>query len=138
MQQILKAHVEEEFEAAHANGPEGHKCHVMHGHTWKAVIEWEYSVSDLDEFGWGVDFGAVKAIVKALDHQELGALLPQLTEGILAWSSVPARPIPPSAENIARYIYHRMREQFGRRVGYLVVRVYEGAGNMVGYMEVGS
>jgi 6-pyruvoyltetrahydropterin/6-carboxytetrahydropterin synthase len=109
------SHVEAEFSAAHHNGPEGHKCLTNHGHDWKAEVEFTYD--QLDEVGWGPDFGAVKAIIRELDHKDLNELF------------MPA--MRPSAENIARWLYEQFADRLGRMPTY--VKVQEAAGNWVIY-----
>jgi len=121
---VFRAHVEEEFEAAHANGPEGHKCRTMHGHTWLAEVEFEYPESMLDENGWGPDFGAIKAIIKPLDHNELNSHF--------------AGRFPPSAENLAKWLWNEAASVVGLtrgRAQNLVVRIHEGGGNFVEYRD---
>lgn len=108
------AHVEETFESAHANGPEGHKCREMHGHSWKAEIEFRYDSSQLDEYGWGPDFGRVKGLIRALDHRNLNDLFS----------------FPPSAENISRYLLNQTYNMFPDLL-WVRVTIHEGRGNMI-------
>ena len=112
---MFRAHVEATFESAHANGPEGHKCRVMHGHSWVAEIDWEYGEVRQDEYGWGPDFGAVKEIIRRLDHQNLNNVFD----------------FPPSAENIAKWMYQEFELNFGFRP--LFVKLHEGRGNTMVY-----
>lgn len=114
---MFRAHVEATFESAHANGPVGHKCHVMHGHSWLGEIEWEYDSDKQDEFGWGPDFGKVKELFRRLDHQDLNEFFV----------------FPPSAENIAQRIYKDFIAQFG--FAPLFVKLHEGRGNIMTYTE---
>ena len=114
---MFRAHVEETFEAAHANGPEGHKCHVMHGHSWRAELEWDYDETKQNEFGWGPDFGAVKGMVRKLDHQNLNELFS----------------FAPSAENIAQFLYNEFTSIFGMYPAK--VQLFEGRGNSITYWE---
>jgi len=114
---VFRAHIETTFESAHANGPEGHKCHVMHGHSWVAEIEWEYGPDQQDAYGWGPDFGAAKGIIRNLDHQNLNEVFE----------------FAPSAENIAKWMY----EEFERMFGFFpdFVRLHEGRGNTMTYSD---
>jgi 6-pyruvoyltetrahydropterin/6-carboxytetrahydropterin synthase len=118
-------HVEEDFSSAHANGPDGHKCNEMHGHDWLAVVEVTYD--KVDENGWGPDFGAIKGLIRPLDHQDLNKLFAAGTkfggeEGM-----------KPSAELIARWLYHQIWGVTGHRPDF--VEVHEGGANRITYRE---
>jgi len=110
-------HVEEEFSSAHANGPDGHKCNNMHGHDWLATVEVTYN--KLDENGWGPDFGLIKSFIKPLDHQNLNDYFAP-------------HGIKPSAEEIARWLYHQI---WGAGYKPDFVEVNEGGANSVVYTE---
>ena len=88
------------FEAAHLlpNVPEGHKCRRLHGHSYRARI---WVDGDVDpELGWVVDFADIKALCEPiraqLDHNYLNEI-----EGLEN----------PTAENIARWIWQRLKPQ---------------------------
>lgn len=63
------------FDSAHflPNVPDGHKCREMHGHTYHLTLYIEGTV--LDQEGWVLDFGDIKALMKpvldTLDHHFL-------------------------------------------------------------------
>lgn len=112
------SHVEETFESAHHNAPPDqpeHKCANVHGHSWRAEIELTYGA--LDEIGWGPDFGALKALIRSLDHRDLNEMFD----------------FPPSAENIARWLYRQTAEMTGIAPNF--VRVHEGRANSITYRE---
>lgn len=121
---MYRGHIEAKFEAAHKNGPPGHKCAGTldpeldyHGHSWFAEIEWEYDDDQLDEFGWGpMDFGKAKDLIRALDHHNLNLILDT-----------------PSAEVISKYLYTEFSTEFG--IAPLFVRLHEGAGNTMTYTD---
>jgi len=85
------------FEAAHhlsAVGPE-HKCHNMHGHSYRVDIHVSGPVDA--KAGWVIDFGVIKQIVKPildeLDHHNLDDIpgLENSTSELLAcwlWSRI--------------------------------------------------
>ena len=89
-----------EFSAAHNLRNFRGKCEALHGHNWK--VEVVLSGKDLDESGVVLDFAEVKAatgeIMSEIDHRYLNDL-PFFMEN------------NPSSENIARYIFHRLREK---------------------------
>ena len=89
-----------EFSAAHNLRNFRGKCEALHGHNWK--VEVVISGRDLDESGVVLDFAEVKAatgeIMSEIDHRYLNDL-PFFTEH------------NPSSENIARYIFQRLKEK---------------------------
>ncbi len=80
------------FEAAHwlPTFPEGHKCHRMHGHSFKVDVCVEGSVSESS--GYLLDYGAIRAatepIERDLDHRclnEIPGLENPTSEQIALW-----------------------------------------------------
>jgi 6-pyruvoyltetrahydropterin/6-carboxytetrahydropterin synthase len=116
-------HVEEDFSSAHHNGPPGHKCNETHGHDWKAIVEVTYF--EVNTIGWGPDFGAIKALIKPLDHKDLNVYF----DGTLGHYG----PFPPSAENIAQWLYQAVFDLIGTQPDF--VEVHEGGANRVTYRE---
>lgn len=86
------------FEAAHQlpNVPPGHKCGRMHGHSYRVHVV--LSGDPDPETGWIVDFDEIKAAwrkrVEHVDHSTLNEI-----RGLEN----------PTAENFARWIWHRLR-----------------------------
>jgi 6-pyruvoyltetrahydropterin/6-carboxytetrahydropterin synthase len=85
------------FEAAHRlpNVPEEHKCHRLHGHSFRVRV---YVEGDLDpKLGWIMDFAdikkAVKPVIKQLDHYFLNEI-----EGLEN----------PTSEVLAKWIWERL------------------------------
>jgi 6-pyruvoyltetrahydropterin/6-carboxytetrahydropterin synthase len=74
-------------------------CERPHGHNWK--VEVTIRATSLDELGMGIDFRTAKAavneIMEGLDHQDLNEH-PAFLE------------INPSSENIAVFIFNRLKE----------------------------
>jgi 6-pyruvoyltetrahydropterin/6-carboxytetrahydropterin synthase len=89
-----------EFSAAHNLRNFRGKCEALHGHNWK--VEVVLSGKDLDDSGVVLDFAEVKSatseIISEIDHRYLNDL-PFFVEN------------NPSSENIARYIFHRLKEK---------------------------
>lgn len=86
-----------QFEAAHSlpKLPPSHKCHRLHGHSFKVdvIVEGECD----PELGWLVDYAdianAFEPFWKQLDHNHLNAI-----EGL----------DNPTSENIAKWIWDRL------------------------------
>ncbi|MEZ4270476.1 MAG: 6-carboxytetrahydropterin synthase QueD [Myxococcota bacterium] len=86
------------FEAAHRlpQAPEGHKCHRVHGHSFRCEL---HLTGDVDPtFGWVHDFDALEVAFQPywqqLDHHLLNEV-----EGLSN----------PTSENIALWIWERLK-----------------------------
>ena len=94
MKRNYELSVTAEFCAAHKlNGYPGN-CRNVHGHNWGVTVC--VLATDLDKLGMGMDFRAIKALVKearsSLDHAFLNDLAPFADQN-------------PTAENLARHLY---------------------------------
>jgi 6-pyruvoyltetrahydropterin/6-carboxytetrahydropterin synthase len=84
------------FEAAHLLPfvPGGHKCGRLHGHSYRVEI---HVAGPVDEAGWVMDFGEIKAafapLHDRLDHRYLNEV-----DGL----------DNPTSENLARWIWDRL------------------------------
>jgi 6-pyruvoyltetrahydropterin/6-carboxytetrahydropterin synthase len=58
------------FEAAHRlpNVPPGHKCHRMHGHSYRIEVS---IAGEVERVGWLQDFADITAVVEPLLKREL-------------------------------------------------------------------
>jgi len=97
---MYKLKVEGNFSSAHnLRGYKG-KCEDLHGHNWRVKISVESS--ELDEIGMLLDFKYLKkklnAILEDLDHKYLNKV-------------AFFKRINPTSENIAKYIYDRLKPQ---------------------------
>jgi len=85
------------FESAHRlpNVPVDHKCHRIHGHSFRVTVTVGGPVHE--KFGWVVDFAAIaeawKPLHEILDHRLLNEI-----EGLEN----------PTSENMAAFIAERM------------------------------
>jgi len=88
--------VRREFSAAHYITPYRGAPEPIHGHNWKVEVHLE--VEELDEGGIGIDFLEVDTFLGEIlpDHTLLNEILPS-----------------PSAENLARWIFNRVKERYG-------------------------
>lgn len=97
--------VKDEFSAAHYLPEYGGKCEAIHGHNY--AVEVFISADELARGGLAYDFAEIKARLREImpDH----TLLNDIMEA-------------PSAENIARYLYEKLRPFYP---GLLKVVVWE-------------
>jgi len=97
------------FEAAHflPNVPATHRCHAMHGHSYRVELKLEGPVDPTT--GFVVDFFEIEAafapLLKTLDHHCLNEV-----EGLEN----------PTAENIAVWIFARMKQALPQLAGVIV------------------
>ena len=86
------------FDASHGlpNTPEEHKCHQLHGHTFRAEVHLTGKVDP--HTGWVIDFADLKRIcaplIAQLDHGYLNNV-----EGLEN----------PTSENIAMWLWRRLK-----------------------------
>ncbi len=133
---------EASFDSAHfLAGYEG-KCSNIHGHHWRIVAEvsGENLVTDGQHKGMIADFGdikrALRSVAEGFDHSlvyedktlKTSTVSALLSEGFRL-TAIPCRP---TAENLARIIFGKMKER-----GYSVtkVTVYETPENCASYIE---
>jgi 6-pyruvoyltetrahydropterin/6-carboxytetrahydropterin synthase len=88
--------VKSKFAAAHFLEHYQGKCEKMHGHTFE--IEAYFKVDSLNESGIAVDFTELKSYLKEIlpDHKVLNEVFD----------------FSPSAENLSRYLYYKIKEKY--------------------------
>ncbi|MFW6118917.1 MAG: 6-carboxytetrahydropterin synthase QueD [Planctomycetota bacterium] len=117
--------VQEHFAAAHhLRGYDG-ECARPHGHNW--TVEVFVTFSMLNDIGIGIDFRDVKAALRDtlsdLDHTDLNELQEFAQQN-------------PSSENIARYVYHALKDRLDSPgLQFSKVTVSEASGCAVTYSE---
>lgn len=116
--------IEDSFSAAHQlRGYEG-PCENLHGHTWKVQV---FVLGEAtDRLGMVIDFKKLRSflsgILKELDHTNLNDLKT-------------FKEVNPTSENVARYIYERVKGAFGAGVKTSKVAVYESPTACATYYE---
>lgn len=131
---------EQSFDAAHFLKGYNGKCHNLHGHRWRVVVEIQADLlrNDIQCRGMVVDFSDLKNSLKAIcnfyDHSfiyEEGSLKEETVHCLLSEDfCLHAVPFRPTAENFSRHIYEKLTEE-----GYDVHRVdvYETPNNCASF-----
>lgn len=119
---VFEICVLDSFDAAHCiRGYQG-SCERLHGHTYK--VEARFRKAGLDDQGLSLDFRVVKSrlseVTDYLDHTYINELPEFEVDNA-------------SAENIAKFIYHRLKESFTDAV--YSVTVWETPTSAVTYWE---
>lgn len=133
MNKLWRLTVREQFSAAHALRHYEGKCENLHGHNFRVEICVEGAQPDA-KTGMLIDFKILKKMLKTaldkLDHQFLNNL------GYF-------EEINPSSENIARFIWRQLMEQFSQsalvrdaNIALKSVTVAENETQSATYMEV--
>lgn len=95
-------HIKSKFSAAHRLCGYDGECANLHGHTW--AVEVSLAGQQLDSVGMLIDFkvlkGMLKEVIKDMDHSFLNEL---------PYFNQPDRLINPTAENLSKYIYQRIK-----------------------------
>jgi 6-pyruvoyltetrahydropterin/6-carboxytetrahydropterin synthase len=97
------------FEAAHRlpHVPADHKCHRLHGHSYRVEIHVAAPVNE--ETGWVIDFADISSqfrpVHDQLDHRYLNEVV-----GLEN----------PTSENVARFIWHQLNNSLP--LDHVVVR----------------
>jgi 6-pyruvoyltetrahydropterin/6-carboxytetrahydropterin synthase len=122
---MYEVETEASFSAAHHLRDYDGPCERVHGHNW--LVRVCVRCEELNEAGIAIDFRTLKAALKGvlagLDHTYLNEAFPQ---------EIPN----PSSENIARYVFHKLKSGIGSdRVRVARVQVFETPGNSASYVE---
>ena len=116
--------IETRFSAAHSIQKYKGPCGDLHGHTWKVRVE--VKTDRTNELGISIDFKDLKqiteSVVKRLDHQHINKISP-------------FNHMNPTAENIAKYIYHEIKGSLPESIHMASVIVWESDFTGVTYSE---
>jgi 6-pyruvoyltetrahydropterin/6-carboxytetrahydropterin synthase len=100
---MFEIKVKATFSSAHNLRNYRGKCEHLHGHNWN--VEAVFAYNSLDTDGMAIDFREAKAILKGsiedLDHSYLNDL-------------TSFKKVNPTSENIAKFIYGRIRKHNSR------------------------
>ena len=117
---MYEVNVKAGFSAAHQLRLYDGKYENLHGHNWSAQVTVE--ADELDAMGVGIDFVKLKQMVEEilnkLDYQNINEI-PPFDE------------LNPSAENIARWLFLKLKDQVGShttRVKRVEICEMEGCG----------
>ena len=117
---MYEVNVKTGFSAAHQLRLYDGKYENLHGHNWSAQVTVE--ADELDAMGVGIDFVKLKQMVeeflKKLDYQNINEI-------------PPFNELNPSAENIARWLFLKLKNQVGSqttRVKRVEICEMEGCG----------
>lgn len=126
MPHLFRLKVQDHFSSAHYLRNYQGACENLHGHNWKVelIVEGE-TLNDIDIL---IDFKDLKKILKdvlsELDHRLINELpFFQVNN--------------PSSENIAKYIFHRVKEKLSpyKNIRVKEVAVYETEKASASYLE---
>jgi len=122
---MFELSVESSFAAAHRLRNYQGKCEAMHGHNWRVVVS--VAAPALDDRGLAMDFHDLKAVLtqalEPLDHTCLNDIEPFTN-------------LNPSSENIARFLYGRLRDLLAPQpVRLQKVAVWESDSSCAAYYE---
>jgi 6-pyruvoyltetrahydropterin/6-carboxytetrahydropterin synthase len=114
--------VESHFDAAHFLRNYHGKCENLHGHRYKVIVN--VGTDKLDDDGLAYDFvelkGRLNKILDIFDHGCLNDI-------------PPFDKINPSAENISRTIYEKLKKELPRRINITSIQVWESPENCITY-----
>lgn len=109
-----------EFEAAHSlpHLPWDHKCHRLHGHSYKLRVTCSGAINH--DYGWVIDYAdiskVVNTIITAIDHTNIDQLFfvpprPETTDAGIPRVKVGAahQTKPSTAENLAIWFYDQLK-----------------------------
>ncbi len=99
-------------------------CRRIHGHNWKIRVEVKSAA--VNDVGMAMDFKDLKEasekVVMRYDHQNLNEI-------------APFDSINPTAENMARYLYHEIAQTLPKEVSMSKISIWETEKYRLDYCE---
>lgn len=123
-----------EFEAAHSlpHLPANHKCHRLHGHSYKVRVTCAGEVDP--DLGWVIDYAdiaaAVRPLLDAIDHTNIDVLFCGSINPERTCKSTERRDKPSTAENLAIWFYRQLK---GSLPSLVEIQIKETASSNVVY-----
>ena len=122
---MFEISIQSSFASAHRLRNYKGQCEALHGHNWK--VEVYVKSQKLNDIGLAIDFKDLKEITKkilsGLDHKYLNDI-PPFDE------------INPSSENIARFLFNRIKEEIkDPSVSVSKISVWESDTSFASYFE---
>ena len=136
---MYSLHVEREIACSHILNLHDGKCHNLHGHNYKIVVDIttdKLIEGEVSSDGMVVDFGLVKGVIDDLDHKHLNEYFEileqsQTREGTFT-KFLKQCAIQPTSERLSRFIavsiYDKVYYITGR-ASNINVKVYESSTN---------
>jgi len=123
---LLHLHTEFTFDSAHKLEDYDGKCKNVHGHSWKAEIEFKGKESQKNTIGILIDFSIVKELKEMLDHKYLNDVVK----------------MNPTAENLSGFIYRFLhtyiKDELGLKDILIQVKLFESYIDKKAYCEIGD
>lgn len=122
---MFEISIQSSFSSAHRLRNYKGQCEAVHGHNWKVAV---YVLSkELNDIGLAIDFRdlkeATKTILSGLDHKYLNEI-------------PPFDKINPSSENLACFLYQRLKEEIkDSPVKVSKISVWESDNAVASYFE---
>jgi 6-pyruvoyltetrahydropterin/6-carboxytetrahydropterin synthase len=122
---MFEISIQSYFSSAHNLRDYNGQCEAVHGHNWK--VEVFVKSKELNDIGLAIDFKDLKKITKnilsELDHKNLNEI-------------PPFDKINPSSENIARFLFNRIKKEIKvPSVTVSKISVWESHNSVASYFE---
>lgn len=146
---MFRLHVEREVACSHVLNLHDGKCHNLHGHNYKIVVD-VYTKGlineEVSDDGMVMDFGHIKQIIDSIDHRHLNDYFEELItqagskEGSYL-DFIRSCAVQPTSERLSKHlaylIYNKAKLNLNRnsenKVNKITVKVYESSTNYAEY-----